>query len=205
MENLCDTRFNLSKQFLYTHASLLVFLQGKMETIAVRGIRPYKAWGIKNSWRSPSEDFVNKNYALAAERNCSVHTYAWRGGVTINQTSAFSLQCVAQSGERDSGDERRRSRTLMAAAPEDNNARARAQITTPRTDICQRRWLLRSLFKNQLPLCAMTRIVYVQHTHKQAREGELCIATPNLHVKAFLRPVCLSHNRRRARGTQLLH
>jgi hypothetical protein len=39
--------------------------------------------------RSGCEDFVNKNYALAAARNCSVHTYARRGSVTINQTSAL--------------------------------------------------------------------------------------------------------------------
>jgi hypothetical protein len=79
----------------------------------------------------------------------------------------------------------------MAAAPEDNNARARAQITTPRADICQRRWLLRSLFKNQLPLCAMTRIVYMQHTHKRGRvscasQPLICMSKHSFALFAFL-------------------
>lgn len=126
-----------------------------------------------------------------AQLQCT-HTCAWRGGVTINQTSAFSQQ---RCSECDSGDERR-------AAPEDNNARARADYN--RTDICWRRrsWLQRICVACLKTNCPFARVVCAR---TRAREGELCIATPNLHVKAFLRPVCLSHNRRRALGTQLLH
>lgn len=53
MENLCDAQFNLSKQLLYMHPWTPAVFLTREDGNNCGGIRPYKACGIKNSWRSP--------------------------------------------------------------------------------------------------------------------------------------------------------